>query len=132
MNAGMDETNGIVRAEIQVGDDTVPYERAGRGSPVLLLLSDGAAEAWPGATFEALARDRRVYHPKVPMPRSRNDAERWIRGLVEGLGLGAPDVVADAELAPLLARLVRTNGGLVGQVLFLPPTEEADEARGAL
>jgi hypothetical protein len=119
--SGIDGSARVVKAEIQVGNHSVPYERSGHGSPVLLLLSDGAAEARPGATFKALARKRRVYRPTAPIPRSRDEAERWIRGLVEGLGLGVPDVVAEAELAPLLARLVRRNGGFVGQVLFLPP-----------
>jgi hypothetical protein len=133
-DAGISESE-IVRAEIQVGNHTVSYERSGRGSPVLLLLCQALAEVGPGATFQALAGSRRVYCPTVPIPRSRDEAERWIRGLVEGLGLGVPDVVADAELAPLLTRLVRRNGGLVGQVLFLPssrPPAEADAARWVL
>jgi hypothetical protein len=129
---GIDESNGIVKAEIQVGNHSVPYERSGHGSPVLLLLAGGAAEARPGATFQALARTRRVYRPTGPIPRSRDEAERWIRGLVEGLGLGVPDVVAEAEFAPLLARLVRRNDGLVGQVLFLCQATDADAASGTL
>jgi hypothetical protein len=120
MDTGMDETVRIVKAEIQVGNDTVSYERAGSGPPVLFLLLDGGEEEWAGATLQALARNHRVYRPKVPIPRGRAEAERWIRGLVEGLGLRAPDVIAEADLAPLLSRLVRRNGGLVGQVIFLP------------
>lgn len=119
--SGFTEIARIVTAVVQVGDETVPYERAGRGSPVLLLPCDAVYEAWHRETFEAMAWKRRVYRPTVPMPRRRDQAERWIQGLVEALGLRVPDVVAEAELAPVLSRLVRRNGGFVGQVLFLQP-----------
>jgi hypothetical protein len=121
---------GTVEAEVQLGDASVRYLRAGQGSPVLLLLEDPAGEDRPGETFRALARDHRVFQPLCQVPLGRDEAERWLRGLVEGLGLRAPDLVAPAELAPLLARLVRRNGGFVGRVVFLAPAGEADEAAG--
>ena len=40
------------------------------------------------------------------------------------LGLQAPGVVADAALAPLLARLVRHDAGLPGEVVFLAEEPE--------
>jgi len=130
----------IVEAELQVGVETVRYRRAGTGAPVLLLQvrrpgpagmgkgietdeDNAVGEDIAGDTFAALARGHRVFQPTTPIPRSRDHAERWLRGVVEGLGLVMPDVVADPELAPALARLVRQKGGFVGQVTFLAGTE---------
>jgi hypothetical protein len=131
--AGTDSTGGmeVVEAEIRVGGRAVRYLRAGRGSPVL-LLGEGGSDAPPGAVFQALAREHRVFRPLGPIPRSRDEVEGWLRGLVEGLGLRTPQVVAGGELAPLLARLVCRNGGFVGRVVFLPPGGEADGWRGPL
>jgi len=118
-----DETRAadVMAAEVRVGGEVVHYLRSGQGPPVLLLLKDPGSRAPEGSTFAALARDHRVVQPLSPLPRGRDEAEDWICGLVEGLGLRTPDLVASPELAPLLARLVRRNGGLVGQVLFLSP-----------
>lgn len=113
--------DGVIEAEVQVGDRTVRYLRAGRGSAVLLLLGPSEPGNTESAAFSTLARDHRVFRPTTGIPGERSEAERWLSGLVEGLGLHAPDVVAAPELAPLLARLVRRNDGLVGQVLFLAP-----------
>jgi len=112
----------VVEAEIQVGDERVQYRRAGTGAPVLLLhaiLSPNEGEGGTEAeTFASLARTHRVYEPMTSVPVTPADAEKWLRGVVEGLGLIAPIVVADPELAPVLARLVRENAGIVGQVIF--------------
>jgi hypothetical protein len=122
----------VVEAEIQVGGVSVRYLRAGRGTSMLLLLGDPVDEPLAGNAFASLARHHRVFRPLGPIPRGRDEVEHWLRGLVEGLGLRSPDVVADARLAPLLARLVRRNGGFVGQVVFLAPREEGGERGGGL
>jgi len=128
MKSSLNADSQIVEAEIQVGEETIRYRRAGTGAPVLLLQVRRPGPAGTGEdievdTFAALARGHRVFQPTTPIPRSRDHAERWLRGVVEGLGLVTPDVVADPELAPALARLVRQNGGFVGQVTFLAGTE---------
>jgi len=130
MKSSSNGDSQIVEAEIQVGDETVRYRRAGTGAPVLLLQvrrpgPSGMGETIEVDTFAALARGHRVFQPTTPIPRSRDHAERWLRGVVEGLGLVTPGVVADPELAPALARLVRQNGGFVGQVTFLAGTERS-------
>jgi len=121
----------VVEAEIQVGKETVKYRRAGTGAPVLLLQAPFPGPLGRGEvdTFVALARESRVFQPMTPIPRGRDHAERWLRGIVEGLGLVTPDVVADPELAPSLARLVRQNGGFVGRVTFLAGIGPANEIR---
>jgi hypothetical protein len=122
----------IVEAEIRLGGVAVRYLRAGSGSPVVLLLGDSAPGEGPGEPFTSLAREHRVFRPVGRIPGGRDEAERWLRGLVEGLGLREPDVVAEARFAPLLSRLVRRNGGFVGRVVFLAPRGEADEGRGGM
>jgi len=134
MKSSANVDSQIVEAELQVGDETVRYRRAGTGAPILLLQvrrpgPDGMGEGIEMGkeievdTFAALARGHRVFQPMTPIPRSRDHAERWLRGVVEGLGLVTPDVVADPDLAPALARLVRQKGGFVGHVTFLAGTE---------
>jgi hypothetical protein len=112
----------VVEAEIQVGDETVRYRRAGSGAPVLLLHATMSPNEGGGASeveaFASHARTHRVFQPMTSVPVTPADAEKWLRGVVEGLGLIAPIVVADPELAPVLARLVRENAGIVGQVIF--------------
>ena len=114
----------MVEAEIQVGEETVRYRRAGTGAPVLLLGGRhtgpiGEAGSIMADLFHELARDHRVFQPTTLIPRDQDAAERWLQSVVEGLGLITPEVVADAELAPALARLVSQNAGFVGRVIFL-------------
>jgi len=113
----------VIEAELRLGEVTVPYRRAGTGAPVLLLQEPGPTPWGSGATtFDTLSQRYRVFQAMTPIPRRRDHAERWLQGVVEGLGLVMPDVVADPALAPILARLVRQNRGLVGQVTFLAGT----------
>jgi len=122
----------VVEATIQVGGETVEYRRAGTGAPVLLLQATPPGHTKGGADtetepFSALARSHRVFQPITPIPLSQDAAERWLQGVVEGLGLITPDVVADPELAPALARLVGEKGGFVGRVVFLAGKGQAGD-----
>jgi hypothetical protein len=122
----------VVEAEIQVGEETVRYRRAGTGAPVLLLHANppGSGERMAGTEWDAfvtLARGHRVFQPLTGVPITPDAAEKWLRGVVEGLGLETPAVVADPDLAPALARLVRENGGFVGRVIFPVRDGPADD-----
>jgi len=132
MEGPLDARWQVVEAKIQVGEETVEYRRAGTGVPVLLLHAappkPGEGGGSPeGEAFTALARRHRVFQPMTPIPLNQDDAENWLRGVVEGLGLVTPDVVADPELAPPLARLVGEKGGFVGRVIFLAGNRTADD-----
>jgi hypothetical protein len=116
----MEALGGVTRAQIEVDGTSVPYRRAGEGAPILLLRVQ-PRESDPA--FGQGAERGRVFAPLVAPPLQRDRMEAWLLGLIEGLGLRAPGVVADAALAPLLARLVRHNAGLLGEVVFL--AEEA-------
>jgi hypothetical protein len=123
---------GIVEAELHIGQERVRYIRAGEGSVVLLLrASRRGPEDDLQDTFHRLAQRHRVVAPVEPPPGRRDEAERWLRGVVEGLGLRFPEVHAEAALAPLLSRFVRRNGGLVGRVVFLPAEVGAGPGAGA-
>jgi hypothetical protein len=124
---------GVVEAELQIGHRRIRYLRGGEGSVVLLLRAerDGPGDdRWD--TFHQLTARHRVVAPVEPPPSRRDEAERWLRGVVEGLGLRTPEVIADAELAPILSRFVRRNGGLVGRVVFLPAGEGGEANAGPL
>lgn len=121
-----------VEAVVEVDGEEIRYRRAGQGSPVLLLRSGARVGSGTGevdALFRELASGRRVIEPLTPLPTRRGAADRWLRGLIEGLGLTAPEVMAEPALAPLLTRFVGRNGGAVGRVVFLR-MEEAGASRG--
>jgi hypothetical protein len=127
----MNEDSGVVEAELQVGQARIRYLRAGEGPVVLLLrASRGGPGDDLGDTFHLLTAEHRVVAPVEPPPGRRAEAERWLRDVVEGLGLRSPEVLADAALAPLLSRFVRRNVGLVGRVVFLPAGDEVRAKAG--
>jgi hypothetical protein len=117
----MDAVTDVVEAEVQVAGGSVRYRRAGSGRGVLLVRARPGGAADPD--FEVLSRIHRVHALLSPPPSRREEVERWLEGVVEGLGLASPDLYADQELAPLLSRLVARNGGVVGRVIFLPGTD---------
>jgi hypothetical protein len=124
----METMTDWVEAEIQGVGEGVRYRRAGTGPAVLLLgLEPSTHHPW----FERLARTRRVHALLSLPPRQRQEAARWLEGVVEGLGLSAPDLYAAAELAPLLSWMVARNGGALGRVIFLPPVGQGAAAHGA-
>jgi hypothetical protein len=116
------EQGGVTTAQIEVDGTSVPYRRAGEGAPTLLLRVQ--PPEWDPAFEQGIAKGR-VLAPLVSPPLQRDRLEARMLGLIEGLGLRAPTIVADAALAPLLSRLVRHNAGLLGEVIFL-----AEEASG--
>jgi hypothetical protein len=112
----MTRQDGPVEAEVEAGGSRIPYLRAGRGLPALLLR----ARPTPGdPELAELARTFRVHLLLRPPPPGGGEAEDWLRRVVEGLGLREPEVFADAALAPTLSHLVARNGGFVGRVTFL-------------
>lgn len=90
----------MIEAVVQTGAFETSYRRAGTGAPVLLL--DGGDPEIGEWLFRSLAARFRVVAP------ARRDGqagfEAWLRGLIDGLGLDQPAVVAAvADGAALLA-----------------------------
>lgn len=100
----------MIEAVVQVGALETRYLRCGRGPSVVLLLADAPD---PGAVAR-LAADHRVIIPTPPVPPlAPGDLERWLRGLIEGLGLEQPVLALAPGLARLAPRLLDGCGDLV-------------------
>ena len=79
----------VVEALVQIGSAEIPYRRAGRGDPVLLLVPPH--RVLPVGWLEVRVGSCLVIQPLLAPPTV--DPGGWIRGLVDGLGLGAVELV---------------------------------------
>jgi pimeloyl-ACP methyl ester carboxylesterase len=98
-----------IKAVVQIGAMEAGYLRAGKGETVLLLLPHGlAAESQHHELFSALATHLRVIAPEVPPwigaagagshPANSLPFAGWLRNVIDGLGLGRPNIVVDEAL----------------------------------
>lgn len=127
----------VVRARVHIGTTEIAYLRAGKG-PVAVLLGCTEGDVVPapdgGPTppstasplLAALSAAFRVIVPLIPPPREQEEGERWIQGLIDGLGLDRPALVVDSRLAPLVNGFVRRDPQRVGVVVLLPEDEEGE------
>lgn len=133
----------VVEAVVQAGRRETRYLRAGHGPPLLLLLEgpDGDAE---GVLFRELARRFRVTvpalhpglwteegtaagtgHPVKGGEERDPPPVRWLRDLVDGLGLSQIHLVAEEALvAPFLSRL-EADRYRIARVTLVHPGETA-------
>ena len=120
----------MIEAVVQTGSVETVYRRAGCGPAVLLLAARTVGEA--AGLFDRLAECCRVYAPVLPDGAAGagcpGSLELWLRGLIDGLGLTSPAVVARATLAAPLLHFAMADPGRVGRILLL---EEGDDAPGA-
>jgi hypothetical protein len=94
----------MIEAVVQTGSFETAYRRAGSGGAVLLLGGDpGASGDW---LFDQLAARFRTIAPLRPgwiEGAGYATCELWLRGLIDGIGLQRPALVAGvADAAPLL------------------------------
>jgi pimeloyl-ACP methyl ester carboxylesterase len=84
------------QAVLVTGATETHYRRAGAGRPLLLLFPCGPADSLGNQLLERLATHCRVIAPVRPVgvPLSR-----WLRDLIDGLGLDRPYLVADQSIA---------------------------------
>ena len=124
----------MIEAVVQTGAFETPYRRAGRGGPVLLLVGGGAPAGQ--RLFDDLARRFRTIAPLLP-PWLAGDGgpgesfDEWLRGLIDGLGLQRPALVAEADHGPVLLRFAGLDPDRVERialVLYGPSEGPAEQA----
>lgn len=102
----------MIEAVVQTGSFETVYRRAGYGGPVLLLVG-----AWDPAgewLFEHLAARFRTIAPIPPVPvddggQAGDAFEPWLRGLIDGLGLQGPALVATLTDGAALLRFAAAD-----------------------
>lgn len=96
----------MIEAVVQTGGVETLYRRAGSGTRVLLLGGAGGPVAAVGL-FEWLSVGFRTIAPVLPADVGEilsGTPELWLRGLVDGLGVERPAIVADESWAHVLLR----------------------------
>jgi pimeloyl-ACP methyl ester carboxylesterase len=117
----------MIEAVVQTGPVETSYRRAGAGPPVLLLVETAEAEAgdW---LFDQLAGRFRTIAPTLPVrldgagmdpTTDRVELEGWLRGLIDGLGLERPAVVAGAARGTSLLRFLALDPERVARVALV-------------
>jgi hypothetical protein len=80
------------RAEVRVGGYVTRYVRRGVGRPVVLLAAPSETNAlWP-ELLDAIAAQRRLVLPDVPVSEARFSS--WLRGFLDGVGLPLVSLIA--------------------------------------
>jgi len=96
-----------VEASITAGGCETRYIRAGRGRVVLLLSTGDLAAEAADPLLDRLGEGFRVIAANVPpglVDETPAAFSRWLDGVIDGLGLQRPAIVADFRDAPCLAR----------------------------
>jgi pimeloyl-ACP methyl ester carboxylesterase len=127
----------MIEAVVQIGAIETAYRRAGAGDAVLLLTGTTEARE-PDWLFDQLARHFRIVAPMVPAGldgRADRDPtggglelEGWLRGLIDGLGLERPAVVAGAACGAGLLRFMVLDPDRVGRMALISPVAPGEKA----
>lgn len=89
------QRSGSFQAMVRAGESVTAYLRTGKGEPVVLLRRASLADGLWGAVLNEVATAFRAILPeRAP---EGDDFASWFRSFVDGLGLGAVRVVADAH-----------------------------------
>lgn len=126
----------MVDAVVQTGAVETRYRRVGHG-PQVLLLSTAPEPEWMTRAIEPLARRFRLFVPEVPAwvaeapwPPGSSAASDWLRGLIDGLGLDCPGVIAGSELTGMLTRFVHTDVDRLDRVAVIHRAPVSPSASG--
>jgi pimeloyl-ACP methyl ester carboxylesterase len=136
----------MIEAVVQTGRFETPYRRAGSGGVVLLLTgpTEPSAGDW---LFGQLAGCFRTIAPALPAELEGGSGtapaldergiDEWLRGLIDGLGLERPALVASATQGTGLLRFMALDPDRVGRLALIQSIEPgevvpADVAPGEL
>lgn len=142
-------TRSPVEATLQTGATETRYHRAGAGVPVLLLFARAMTDPLGAHLFARLAARFRVIVPVLPAGVGPGEpvggdssapaagdrgvpvpVSKWLRDLIDGLGLVQPSVVVDEAHAAALLRFLLVEPDRVGGVVLVC-RDHADPARPA-
>lgn len=125
-----------IEAHVSAGGVETPYERAGRGPAVLLLWGNTEDPERLRAVVDTLATRLCVIRPNLVAavwrpnaaapPDRRCTADRWLRELVEGLGLRRPAVLVDGTTAAGLEAFRVHDADLIGPWIEIDELSFAD------
>jgi hypothetical protein len=103
----------LVRAQVFAGDVSISYVQAGEGRPVVVLGASPESDTTRLLFLERLSRHLRVLAPAMEDGARAAAGEdggtrvafsRWLRGFIDGLGLGPVGLVAEEAFGvPALA-----------------------------
>ena len=101
----------MIEAVVQTGSFETAYRRAGCGGAVLLLVGEsGPSGDW---LFDQIAARFRTIAPVPPAGvvggPAQDSFQPWLRGLIDGLGLQRPAVVAGAADGAALVRFAAVD-----------------------
>jgi len=119
-------TTPTVSARLCPGGVDTPYERAGRGPAVILLLELPLEDGRHRALVGRVASGSRVFLPDLvasvwgDSDTPPVDPDRWLTEFVEGLGLDRPIVVAHPAPLARLRSLATAAGDRFGGWVELP------------
>lgn len=114
----------IVKALVQTGSTETVYRRAGQGPTLVLLLGPRSADE-RDRLLSSLARAFRVIDPTPPEDVG-DGWSSWLRGVVDGLGLQRPALVADPGTASRAEALARSDPHRFGPVIVVQPGSDPD------
>jgi pimeloyl-ACP methyl ester carboxylesterase len=110
----------MIEAVVQAGPFETPYRRAGTGGTVLLLMADDDP-AGRDRLFDQLAGRFRTIAPELPgeLAETPELMAVWLRGLIDGLGLDRPAIVAGPTYAAPLRRFAELDPDRVGRLALV-------------
>lgn len=127
---GRDYSAGMTHeAVLQTSTLETRYQRAGTGAPVLLLFPRGTRDPLGAALFSRLTEHYRVVAPTVPdgVGCTGTPLSKWLRDLIDGLGLVQPTMIAEESLAGALLGFSLVDPGRIAGLVAIC-RDEADPA----
>jgi hypothetical protein len=111
------------------GTGETRYHRVGEGPQVILLGLDEET-GWMTAAAGGLSARFRLFIPEVPpwaveVGGGNPPGTSWLRGVIDGLGLDRPGLVAGPRLNGLVRRFRETDGDRLDRVALLREAPDA-------